>query len=166
MHNVCCVSNQRPYIVLCKITCNVLEGVRLQVCADQLEEAKTNRYKLIIYIDVITLGVSRRFLWIKWASIIVGLHENSRLMLEGARRVWTQSGEWHRISITSMSNLHPWIELISIPAVILVWHSESKAHRYPVISPISHVYMCCSYTPIEFKINVWKWNSAAHKGEL
>lgn len=113
-----------------------------------------NRY--IIYIDITLLGF-RRLFWIKWVSIIGGLYEDSRLMLEGAQCVWTQSGEWHCISITSMSSLHPWIELISIPAVILVWHSESKIHRYLVISAISHVYICCSYTWMEFKINIWKF---------
>lgn len=75
------------------------------------------------------LGVVHHFLWIKGVSIIGGLYENSRLMLEGAQRVWTQSGEWHCISITSMSSLNPWIETISIPTVILVWYSESKINR-------------------------------------
>lgn len=72
------------------------------------------------------LGVVHHFLWIKGVSIIGGSYENSRLMLEGAQRVWTQ---WHCISITLMSSLYPWIEIISIPTVILVWYSESKINR-------------------------------------
>ena len=100
-----------------------------------------NRYKLIIYPAMIIPGVLHYFGWIKQASIITGSYETSRLTLVGAESVWTQSGEWHCICITSMSSLHPWIELISIPTVTLLWHSESKIYRCLVISPINHVYI-------------------------
>lgn len=109
--------------------------------------------------------VLRSFHGIKWASIIGGSYENSRLMPEGAQCVWTRPGEWHCISITSMSSLHPWIRLISIPTVILVWHSESQTQRYLVISPISHVYICCSHTLMEFK-KTKKKKDAAHRDEI
>lgn len=100
-----------------------------------------NGYKFIIYIGIIMLGVVRHFLWIKGASIIGGLCEHSWLMLEGAQRVWTQSGVWHCISITSLSCLNPWKEIISIPSVILVWYLESKINRSGNITNQPCLYM-------------------------
>lgn len=104
-----------------------------------------NGYKLIIYIGIIMLGVVHHFLWIKGASIIGGLCEHSWLMLEGAQRVWTQSGVWHCISITSLSCLNPWIEIISIPTVILVWYLESKINRSGNITNQPCLYMLQSH---------------------
>lgn len=75
------------------------------------------------------LAVAHHFLWIRGVSITIGLYEHSRVMLEGAQHVWTQSAVGDCISITSLSSLNSWIEIIGIPTVILVWYSESKINR-------------------------------------
>lgn len=88
-----------------------------------------NGCKIILYFGVIMLAVAHHFLWIRGVSITIGLYEHSRVMLEGAQHVWTQSAVGDCISITSLSSLNSWIEIIGIPTVILVWYSESKINR-------------------------------------
>lgn len=95
-------------------------------------------------------AVLNGFLWIKWGSIISGSYENSRLTLVGAQCVWTQSGEWYSISITSMSSSHPWIELISIPTVMSVALRFSNIQVSGNITnqPCQYT-ICCSHTLME-----------------
>lgn len=88
-----------------------------------------NGCKIILYFVVIMLAVVHHSLWIRGVPITIGLYEHSRVMLEGAQHVWTQSAVGECISITSLSSLNSWIEIIGIPTVILVWYSESKINR-------------------------------------
>lgn len=140
---LCCVwcrENQRPCIVHCKTTCVMCFG-GTHVCLwgwGRIDKSQRQRWIGTIYYWSYNLHI-HDYAWCppppppnkmsfhyRWA-----LSEStvSAGEVEPLSVVWTQSGEWHCISITSVSNLHSWVELISILSVVLLWYSESEMYR-------------------------------------